>query len=220
MANKSAPTVAIANGSSRTATETTLQALASGSTVHLIVRSAARVSRRLTEKPSPKLHIHELTNMFDPEQLKPILARNVDFLVLVFAHGPTEALTPVYTLNQDGAIAAVAAIRALTPAGQKPRIKVIQNATTVVNPRQTPTMKRIGKFMMPALMHDLQRASEYLQTQEVWGLEWSAMASGQIFETAQPEPDYVRRDGAQLVADPLADSIASWKSGARGGIRG
>ena len=194
------------NGSSRTGAELAELALAEGSHVHMIVRSAKRVSRTLTEpKPSPKLHIHELPNIFSPDALRPILAE-ADFLVLTFVPPPSQPLTP-HALNQDGAIAAVAAIRAGTPAGQSPRTKVVLLSAIGLHPGAGNTFpermaEKVMDTVLPYQSKDLRRATAYLRQQEAWGLQWCAMLPGQILESKEPESARVRRHDVRLDARP------------------
>ena len=195
----SPPSIAILNGTSRTGAHVTELALAAGSDVHLLVRSAKRVSPSFTEKPSPKLHVHELADLFSPSALAPILKR-VDFLVLIFVQPHATILAPT-SLNTDAAVAAVAAVRAGTPAGSAPRTKVLLLSSEILHPDAAPFLARLGRAMLPSQMADLARATSYLRTQEAWGLEWAALHPGRIVEAGPAESVSVRMDGVRLSRD-------------------
>ena len=195
-----APSIGIMNGSSRTGTQLAELALAGGSDVHMIVRSASRVSRSLTEKPSPKLHIHEVKDMFSPAALQPILAK-VDFLLLVFIMPTDRCLEPT-SLNLDGATAAAAAIRAES-SGAAPRTKIILLSSEVVHPEMRNTIPaRIMWGAIPHQFDDLARTERFLAAQQAWGLEWAAMQPGGIVGATPEEPLETRRDNVVLKADP------------------
>ena len=213
----SPPSIAIMNGSSRTGAAYAALALAEGSHVHLIVRSASRVSKDLTTpKPSPNLHIHELANIFDPAALAPILAE-VDFLVLAFVVAPERA-RDMTTLNHDAAVATVAGIRAGQPAGQPPRTKVVLLSAITEHPKSQGTfMVGLLHRLIPHQYADLERTAEYLRAQGAWGLEWAAMAPGGIVQAQPAESEEVRRRGVRLVDDPNTEGAQRISYGRLGG---
>ena len=200
MSSSAPPSIAILNGTSRTGAHVAELALANGSEVHAIVRSARRLSSTLTEKPSSKFHVHELGNdLLDPYKLAPILKR-VDFLILIFVQPMDKILDPT-SLNTDAAVASVAAIRAGTDGGAPPRTKVMLLSAEIIHPDND---ARFGKALLGEQMKDLERATAYLRTQAAWGLEWAALLPGRIGEAAPPESAATRAQGVRLTHDAHA----------------
>ena len=198
MSTPKAPTIAILNASSRTASHLIPLALSNGSTVHALVRSASRLSPSLTSpEPPANLHVHELAcSPPTVDSLRPILA-TTDFLLITFTAPDLVAPT---TLNQDAIIAATAAIRANTPTGETPRTRIILLSSELVHPDiPSDMMTRFARGLLSYQMDDLDRSRRYLAQQAAWGLGWTAVSPGMIVENAKPETEKDKLDSVKVV---------------------